>query len=105
MKAFTAVAALILSLVGSMGTASAQYYGGPYGGPSYQYRERDYGYPSRRYENVEPRPRYRSRQYVFNERRYLGCNADVRRAVNRGETSAWEHYQQFGRYENRQLDC
>jgi hypothetical protein len=37
MKALTAVAALVLGLVGSMGTASAQYCGGPYGGPSYQY--------------------------------------------------------------------
>jgi hypothetical protein len=42
---------------------------------------------------------------VFNENRYLRCNPDVRRAVYRGETSAWEHYQRFGRYENRQLDC
>ena len=35
---------------------------------------------------------------------YLRCNPDVAQAVRRGDLTAWEHYQQHGRYENRITD-
>jgi hypothetical protein len=109
MKAFCAVAAIGLSLMASMGSASAQ----PYGGPGYGYRDRDGGYEERgpRYrdrddEYEERGPRSRDRRYAFNEREYLRCNPDVRRAVRRGEVdSGVAHYLTFGRREGRRLSC
>ena len=81
MKALFVIAALGLSLMGSMGSASAQTYGG-----------RDYG--------------PRDRGYGFNEREYLRCNPDVRRAVRRGIVSSGAaHYRVNGRYERRRLSC
>ncbi len=42
----------------------------------------------------------------WNESEYIRCNADVRRAVRRGEfRSGWHHYQAYGQYENRALRC
>ncbi len=96
MKILCVVTVVGVSLLGSMGSASAQRYGDPYDGYS---RPRD-----RDYEDQE-RPRYRERRVAFDEREYLRCHPDVRRAVRRGETSAWEHYQRFGRREGRELTC
>ena len=102
MKALFSIAAVALSLVGSMGSASAQPYGDPYGyreRRGYEYRERDYGYGGRG-------PRYRDREYAFSEREYLRCNRDVLRAIYRGEFgSGFEHYQRHGRREGRRLRC
>ena len=101
MKAFCAVAAVGLSLVASIGPASAQ----PYGGRYYEYEERS---PRDRddYEYRERGPRRKDRGYGFDEREYLLCNPDVRRAVNRGQfESAFEHYQKHGRREGRRISC
>src|SRR4051794_25112632 len=79
MKSFCVVAAVGLSLMASMGSASSQ----PYGDPGYGYRDRDYTDRGRGYRD---RGRgYRDREYGFDEREYLRCNPDVRRAVNRGQ--------------------
>jgi hypothetical protein len=105
MKTLCAIVAI--GLMASMGSASAQRYGGPdYGyddGYQYErrprYREPYYGYR-------EPGPPYRGRAYAFHEGEYLRCNRDVLRAVRRGETeSGWAHYLRFGRYEGRRLSC
>ncbi|WP_336492359.1 hypothetical protein [Methylobacterium nigriterrae] len=81
MKALCAIAAIGLSLMGAMGSVSAQPYG-----------DRDYG--------------RRDRGYGFNEREYLRCNPDVRRAVRRGIVSSGAaHYRVNGRYEHRRLSC
>jgi hypothetical protein len=109
MKVLCAMAALGLSLMASMGSASAQ----PYGGPGYGYRDRDGGYDERGprdrdrdYGYEERGPRYRGRPSAFNEREYLRCNRDVLRSVRRGETaSGLQHYLQFGRREGRRLSC
>ena len=109
MKAFCAVAAIGLSLMATMGSASAQ----PYGVPDYGYEEPDDGYrdPGPRYRERDYRyeergPRARDRRYAFDEREYLRCNPDVRRAVRRGEVdSGVAHYLTFGRREGRRLSC
>jgi hypothetical protein len=102
MKALCAMAAVGLSMMALMGSASAQSYGGPdyrYREPDYRYREPDYGYRERR-------SRYRNREYAFDEREYLRCNRDVLRAVRRGQMqSGFAHYQMHGRYEGRPLSC
>ena len=106
MNRFCAIAVVGLSLIGSLGQASAQYYGRP----DYGYREPDYGYRERGpryrdrdfYEEHGPR---RGREFSFNEREYLRCNPDVLAAVRRGETSAITHYQTFGVREGRRLRC
>lgn len=110
MKVLCAMAAVGLSLMASMGSASAQPYGvpdyeyrEPYGGPGYRYRRRDY---DDGYEYRERGPRYRGGAYGFDEREYLYCNPDVRRAVRRGQfPSGAAHYQLFGRREGRRLRC
>jgi hypothetical protein len=93
----------------SMGSASAQRYGGPgygYDEPEYRYREPGPRYRDRDYRYEERGPRYRGRPSAFNEREYLRCNRDVLRAVRRGETaSGLQHYLQFGRREGRRLSC
>jgi hypothetical protein len=107
MKAFCTIATLGLTLIGAVGSASAQYYGRP---DSYG---RDYGYEERggpRYrerDNYEERgPRSRGRENAFDERTYLRCNPDVRRAVVNGQMeSGWAHYQKHGRREGRRLSC
>nr|WP_084731060.1 hypothetical protein [Microvirga vignae] len=111
MKALCAIAAVGLSLMAPIGSASAQWYGGP----GYGYEEPDYGYEERGpryrgrdydYEYRERGPRYRDRAYAFNEREYLRCHRDVRRAVRRGEVeSGLAHYLRFGRREGRRLSC
>lgn len=109
MKALCAAAGLALGLMGAMGSASSQ----PWGGPGYGYRDRDYGYRDRDYGYDEPDDeyrgrgrRYRERGFAFDEREYLRCHPDVRRAVRRGEMeSGWAHYQMYGRREGRRLSC
>nr|WP_114946170.1 hypothetical protein [Microvirga calopogonii] len=108
MKALCAVAAIGLSLMATMGSASAQRYGGPgsgYDEPDYGYREPGPRYRDRDYGYEERGPRYRGRPSAFNEREYLRCNRDVLRAVRRGETSGLQHYLQYGRREGRRLSC
>src|SRR3954465_15397622 len=87
---FCAVGLIGLSLMGSMSSAFSQPYG--YRDRDDGYRNRDQGYRDRDYGR-------RHRQSGFDEREYLRCNRDVLRAVRRGETTALQHYQQFGRYE------
>jgi hypothetical protein len=91
----------------SMGSASAQRYGGPdYGYDEPEYRERGPRYRERDYDYEERGPRYREPRYAFNEREYLRCNRDVLRAIRRGElSSGLEHYRRFGRREGRRLSC
>jgi hypothetical protein len=108
MKALFAMAAVGLSLMGSMGAASAQ----PGGGPGYGYKERDEGYGERgpRYREREGYgergPRYRERETGFNEREYLRCNPDVAQAIRRGQMQSGAiHYQGYGRREGRRLSC
>jgi hypothetical protein len=118
MKALCTMAVLGLSLMASVGPASAQasgpgWYRVPI--PDNRYRERDYDYRERGpryrerdydYDYRERGPRYRSRGFAFNEREYLRCNRDVRRAVRRGEIeSGLAHYRIFGRREGRRLRC
>ncbi len=105
MKAFWAMAAVGVGLMGAVGSAAAQpYYGGPPREPEYGYRERGPGYG-------EPGPGYgdrgpRERSYGFDEREYLRCNPDVRRAVRSGQMeSGLAHYRQFGQRERRRLSC
>jgi hypothetical protein len=102
MKALCAMAAVGLSMMALMGSASAQ----PYGGPDYRYREPDYRYREPGYGYRERRSRYENRTYGFDEREYLRCNRDVLRAVRRGQMqSGFAHYQMHGRYEGRPLSC
>jgi hypothetical protein len=106
MKALCAIAAI--GLMASMGSASAQRYGGPgYGyDDEYEYRERGPRYREPYYGYRERGPRYRGRANAFHEGEYLRCNRDVLRAVRRGETeSGLAHYLRFGRYEGRRLSC
>lgn len=99
MKAFCAMAALGLSLMGSIAPASAQYGGRDYGGREDRYGDRDDGYRERGRGS-------RERGYGFDEGEYLRCNADVRRAVNRGKMeSGAAHYRMYGRREGRRLSC
>jgi hypothetical protein len=102
MKALWAMAAVGLSLLGSMGASSAQ----PGRGPDYGYGERDYGPRSREREYGERGRGYRERDSGFDEREYLRCNPDVARAVSRGQMqSGFIHYQGYGRREGRRLSC
>src|SRR4051794_35860808 len=94
MKVFCAVAAVGLMLVGSLGSALSQ----PWGGRGYGYGERDYEYRDRGY-------RHRERGYGFDPREYLRCNPDVRRSVMQGQTTPLQHYQTFGIREGRRLSC
>ena len=107
MRRFCAIAAVGLGLIGAMGVASAQ----PYGGPDYGYGDRDRGYGGRD-RGYDDRGRYgdrerrRERQYGFDEREYLRCNPDVRRAVMNGTMESGAlHYQVHGRREGRRLSC
>jgi hypothetical protein len=104
MKVLFAMAAVGLTLMGSMGAASAQ--------PGYGYKERDEGYGERspRYREREgygERGRgYRERETGFNEREYLRCNPDVAQAIRRGQMQSGAiHYQGYGRREGRRLSC
>lgn len=105
MKALCAAAALGLSLVVSIGSASAQ----PYGGYDRPYRDRDVrerDYRDRDYGERDRGPRGRDREYAFDEGEYLRCHPDVRRAVNRGDMeSGYVHYRRHGRGEGRRLSC
>jgi hypothetical protein len=109
MKALCAIAAVGLTLMGYMGSASAQPYGGRYyedRGRDYEYRERGPRYRERDYEYEERGPRHRGRGYAFDEREYLRCNPDVRAAVYPGGfSSGFQHYQRHGRREGRRLTC
>jgi hypothetical protein len=108
MKALCATAAIGLSLIALMGSASAQRYEGPgYGYDEPEYRERGPRYQERDYGYEERGPRYRGRgERAFNEREYLRCNRDVLRSVRRGQTaSGLDHYLRFGRREGRRLSC
>lgn len=106
MKSVGAMAAIGLSLMGLISSASAQPYGyGFRGGPDYRYEERGPRFEERG-EWYRERPRYRGRRLVFSEREYLRCNRDVLRAIRRGEmASGWQHYQIFGLREGRRLRC
>ena len=101
MRRFCVMAVVGLGLIGAVGAASAQ----PYGGPGYGDRDRDRGYGrDRDYE--ERGSRRRDREYGFDERDYLRCNPDVRRAVMSGEfRSGAQHYQLHGQRERRRLNC
>ncbi len=110
MRTLCALAAVGLTLMGSMGSVSAQGYGRPDygyeqrddyrgGSPRYEprYQERDYDYRDRA-------PQYREREVRFDEGWYLRCHPDVRRAVNQGrQASGWAHYQRHGQREGRRL--
>ncbi|MGY2051131.1 hypothetical protein [Methylobacterium sp. JK268] len=129
-----AVAAVGFGLIGSLGVASAQPWGGPDddGGyrervPGYgeryrdrEYRERDdrdrgyrerrpdYGFRGRdRDDDDRPRrPPREEREFGFNEQEYLRCNPDVRRAVENGQMeSGLTHFRVHGRREGRKLTC
>lgn len=103
MKAFWVMAAVGLSLMGSLGPVSAQR-GGDYGYGGRDDRDRGYGGRDRDYDDRDRGSR--GRDYGFNEREYLRCNPDVRRAVNNGQMeSAAAHYKVFGRREGRRLSC
>jgi hypothetical protein len=100
MKALWAVAAVSFGLVGFVGTASAQPWGGGYD------RGSDRGYDRGYRDEYDRGPRRREREYAFDEREYLRCNPDVRRAVNRGlMESGYVHYRRHGRGEGRRLSC
>ncbi|MDR7039401.1 MULTISPECIES: hypothetical protein [Methylobacterium] len=115
MKAIWAMAAVGLTLMGSVGTGWAQ----PYGGSDYGYRDRDYGSRDRDYGGRDRDYGYRDRDEgyrdrgprsrgdsAFNEREYLRCNPDVRRAVERGKMeSGLLHWQVHGQREGRRLRC
>lgn len=109
MKALCTLAAVGLSILASIGSASAQRYGGPgygYVEPEYEYRERGPRYRDRDYGYEERGPRYRGRMSAFDEREYLRCNRDVLRAIRRGEVeSGLAHYMRYGRREGRRLSC
>ncbi len=103
MKAIGILAAAALTLLASLGSASAQRYGDPYS--DYRGRDRSDGYGDR-YDDYEERPRYRERRVIFDEGEYLRCNRDVRRAISRGQfESGLQHFQRHGRRENRRLSC
>jgi hypothetical protein len=101
MKTICAIAAVGLSLMGSIASVSAQ----PYGGRDDSYRDRG----SRSYEDRDGDDRGRGDRvgnYDFDEREYLRCNPDVSQAVERGTMpSGSVHYQNFGRKEGRRLSC
>lgn len=91
-RTFCAVAAVGLTLIGLMGSAQSQ----PWDGRGYGHGERDLEYGERD---------YRHRGRGFDPREYLRCNPDVRRAVMQGQTTPFQHYQQFGRREGKRLSC
>ncbi|KQP10463.1 hypothetical protein ASF28_04875 [Methylobacterium sp. Leaf99] len=121
MKSVLAVAAVGLSLIGAVGVASAQSYGGRdsgygggyggrdsgYGGRESGYGDRDYGRRGRDDDDRGRGSRGRDSGYGgFDESAYVRCNPDVRQALRNGQlTSALAHYQKFGRREGRRLSC
>jgi hypothetical protein len=101
MKALWAVAAIGLGLAGPVGSSYAQ----PYGGYDRGY-ERDRGYREDYGRDRGYREERRGGGYGFDEREYLRCNADVRRAVQRGQMeSGLAHWRTFGQRERRPLSC
>jgi hypothetical protein len=116
MKTSGLAAALGLALIGTLGAASAQPYGGPGYGRGYDDRDfrggrdyggRDYGRGRGGYDEQDyGRGRRSGFSGGFNEREYLRCNADVRRALQAGTiTSAADHYRIYGQREGRRLSC
>ncbi len=130
MKTFGVMAVIGLGLIGAVGTASAQSWGGPdYGyrdrdSRDREYRSRDSDYRDRDYrdrrDDYGRRDDYRGRDYgsrdrdygardrgaAFNEREYLRCNPDVARAVLAGKMeSGYKHFQVHGFREGRKLSC
>jgi hypothetical protein len=117
MRAVAAIAAVVLGLMGPTTFVAAQSWGGSeYGDRDRGYRDRDRGYGERdRDRGYRERDRgygerdrgYGGRRVEFDERDYLRCNPDVRRAVSQGKFggSGWNHYQEYGRRENRRLSC
>ncbi|NEU11122.1 hypothetical protein G3T14_03130 [Methylobacterium sp. BTF04] len=132
MKTFCAIAAISLSLMGSVGFASAQSYGGrDYGYGDRDDRDRGRGSRDRDYDDRDRgrgngersrdygdrqnsggrqdfggRQNSGGRQNGFDESAYIRCNPDVRQALANGQlTSAFAHYQKFGRREGRRLSC
>lgn len=101
MKAYLAMAAAGLSLLGTMGPAPAQGFRDR----DYESRDRGDGYRERGGGGGGGN---RERGYGggFDEREYLRCNPDVRRSVARGDTESGAlHYRIYGRREGRQLSC
>ncbi|AWN45949.1 hypothetical protein DK419_06150 [Methylobacterium terrae] len=130
MRTFGVVAVIGLGLIGAVGTASAQSWGGPdYGYRERDSRDRDYRGRDSDYRDREYRDRRddygrrddyrdrdrdygsrergsRERSVGFDEREYLRCNPDVARAVRSGQMeSALKHFQVHGRREGRRLTC
>nr|WP_247636187.1 hypothetical protein [Methylobacterium sp. 37f] len=132
MRTFYAVAVVGLTLLGSMGSVSAQPYGGRDNGDRDRssrdrggnYGDRDYdrgrgsrdredndGYRDRSSRNRDDDDhgrgrRDRSEDQGFDEREYLRCNPDVRQAVEQGKMpSGAVHYRTFGRKEGRRPGC
>ncbi|MGE7416462.1 hypothetical protein [Methylobacterium tarhaniae] len=126
------MAAIGLGLIGAVGTASAQSWGGPdYGYRDREYRSRDSDYRDRDFRDRGYRDRRdeygrrddyrdRDRDYgardrdrgprgsgaAFNESEYLRCNPDVARAVFAGKMqSGYKHFQIHGFREGRKLSC
>ena len=112
MRAVSAIAVVVLGLLGPTTFVAAQSWGGPeYGERDRGYRDRDRGYGDRdrdRDRGYRERDRgYGERRVEFDERDYLRCNPDVRRAVSRGQFggSGLAHYREYGRREGRRLTC
>lgn len=107
MKAFCAIAAVGLSLMGAVSPATAQRGDGyDRGYRDDGYRERGPRYRERDDDYEERGRRGRGREVGFDEDEYLRCHPDVRRAVNQGRmTSGARHYREHGRREGRQLSC
>jgi hypothetical protein len=110
MKAFWAMTAVGVTLLGAAVPAAAQYGYGGGGGPGYGGGGYGGGYGERRrFDDEEEgygRRRGRSGDYAFDEREYLRCNPDVRRAIVNGQmASGLAHYRTFGRREGRRLSC
>lgn len=126
MKRFLAAAVVLAGLTGTSAYVAAQpYYGDGYRERSYDDRDRrdrdyrrgddrrsDYDRRDRDYDRrdrggYDDRDRGRGRGASFDEREYLRCNPDVRRAVSQGKFggSGFNHYQEYGRRENRRLSC
>lgn len=110
MKAYLAMTAAGLGLLGMMGPAPAQGFRDR----DYESRDRGDGYRDRG-DGYRERGggggggggnRERGYGGGFDEREYLRCNPDVRRSVARGDTESGAlHYRIYGRREGRQLSC
>lgn len=132
MKTFCVVAVVGLTFLGSVGSVSAQPYGGrdnadrdrssrdrggDYGDRDYDRgrgsrgREDDNSSRDRSSRNRDDDDRGRGRRdrgedQGFDEREYLRCNPDVRQAVEQGKMpSGAVHYRTFGRKEGRRPGC